>query len=257
MEYVNYQTANRVATITLNRPDKRNALNAQVVTELKQAFTQAAEDAQAKVVVLQAAGKVFCAGADLGYIQQLQKNTYQENLADSSHLKELFYQIYTHPKVVIGKIHGHAIAGGAGLAAVCDHTITVPEAKFGYTEVRIGFVAAIVMAFLLRKIPEGKARELLLSGDLITAQYAQQIGLVNTVVAPDQLDAAVEQYAQLLIQKNSGQSMAITKTMIAALQHMPIEAGLQYAAEQNAHARATDDCKKGIASFLDKTTPAW
>jgi len=257
MEYVNYETKERVAYITINRPDKRNALNAQVVDELKQGFEHARTDQAAKVVVLQAAGKVFCAGADLAYIQQLQKNTYEENLADSSHLKELFYQIYTHPKVVIGKIHGHAIAGGAGLAAVCDHTITTPAAKFGYTEVRIGFVAAIVMAFLLRKIPEGKARELLLSGELIDAQQAVSIGLINALVTADGLNDAVHDYAQMLIDKNSGQSMAMTKTMIAALQHMPIEDGLQYAAQQNANARATDDCKKGIASFLDKTTPVW
>ncbi|MFN3315295.1 MAG: enoyl-CoA hydratase/isomerase family protein, partial [Raineya sp.] len=182
MEFVSYHCHKRIAYITLNRPDKRNALNFQVVEQLKQAFWKAKEDETAKVVVLRAEGKVFCAGADLEYLQTLQKNTFEENLADSSHLKELFELIYTHPKIVIAQIHGHAIAGGAGLATVCDFSYSVPDAQFGYTEVKIGFIPAIVMVFLLRKIGEGRAKELLLSGDLISAQKAQEFGLINYIV---------------------------------------------------------------------------
>lgn len=257
MDYTKTEIKNRIGYITLNRPDKRNALSYEFVAELKQAFEELKEDKEAKVIVLRAEGKAFCAGADLAYIQGLQNNTYEENLEDSNHLKELFYQIYTYPKVVIAQVQGHALAGGCGLATVCDFSFTVPEAKFGYTEVKIGFIPAIVKVFLLRKIGEGKAKELLLSGQLYTAEQAQAFGLVNSVVPAEKLVSHVEEFAQQLIINNSGQSMAFTKQMIAEVQEKSLEEGLQYAAEQNAKARASEDCKKGIAAFLNKETPVW
>lgn len=257
MEFVKFEVKDRVGYITLNRPDKRNALNYQVVSELKEAFARASDDAETKVMVLQAAGKVFCAGADLAYLQQLQKNTYDENLEDSSHLKELFHMIYTLDKVVIAKVHGHAIAGGCGLATVCDFAFTVPEALFGYTEVRIGFVPAIVKVFLIRKIGEGKSKELLLSGELISAEQASDFGLVNKVVQSDELDDFIFTFSKGLVENNSGQSMALTKKMIAEVQSMSLENGLNYAAEMNAKARANEDCKIGISSFLNKERLLW
>lgn len=257
MSIVNYNVENRIAYITLNRPEKRNALNADMVTALKSAFENAKNDELAKVIVLKAEGDVFCAGADLTYLQQLQQNTYDENLADSNHLKSLFHQIYTLPKVVIAKIQGHAIAGGCGLASVCDFSFTVPDAKFGYTEVRIGFIPAIVGPFLLRKIGEGKAKELLLSGELINAEKAVALGLINKVVSSDELDQTVDIFAQNLIAKNSGESMAMTKEMIANIQEMGLNEGLIYASEMNAKARSTEDCKKGMAAFLNKEKHNW
>ncbi len=257
MDFVKYEVSERVATITLNRPEKRNALSGEMVTELKTAFGQASDDDDVKVVVLAAEGDAFCAGADLAYLQELQSNTYEENLADSSHLMELFKTIYEHKHVVIAKVQGHAIAGGCGLATVCDFSFTVPEAKFGYTEVRIGFIPAIVKVFLLRKIGEGKSKELLLSGDLINAEAAKAMGLVNWVVPAVELDARVDAFAQKLVTKNSGQSMTLTKAMIAEVQSMNVEEGLNYAAEQNAKARGTEDCQKGIASFLNKEKLKW
>ncbi len=193
----------------------------------------------------------------MAYIQQLQQNTYEENLEDSNHLRELFQMIYTFPKVIIAQVQGHALAGGCGLATVCDFSFTVPEAKFGYTEVKIGFIPAIVKVFLLRKIGEGKAKELLLSGRLYTAEQAKDFGLVNGVVEAETLEKHVYDFAQELIQNNSGQSMQYTKQMIAAVQEKSLEEGLQYAAEQNAKARGSEDCKKGIAAFLNKETPVW
>jgi methylglutaconyl-CoA hydratase len=257
MELTKIDIKDRIGYITLNRPEKRNALSFEFVGELKQAFAQLKEDDSAKVIVLRAEGKAFCAGADLAYIQSLQGNTYEENLEDSNHLKELFYEIYTYPKVVIAEIQGHALAGGCGLATVCDFSYTVPHAKFGYTEVKIGFIPAIVKVFLLRKIGEGKSKELLLSGKLYEANDAQKMGLVNEVVEAEKLSETVYEFAQQLVQNNSGQSMAFTKQMIAKVQEKGLEEGLQYAAEQNAKARASDDCKKGIAAFLNKETPIW
>lgn len=257
MEYIEYSKAGQTGYITLNRPDKRNALSYEVVSELKEAFTEASQDDGVKVIVLKANGKAFCAGADLGYLQQLQQNTYEENLEDSNHLKELFYQIYTLNKVVIAQVQGHAIAGGCGLVSVCDFAFTVPEAKFGYTEVRIGFIPAIVKVFLLRKIGEMKSKELLLTGELITADEARAYGIVNRVVAASELEEMVAEFANTLITKNSGQSMAYTKQMIAKVQSLTLEEGLQYAAEQNAKARASEDCQRGIAAFLNKEEIKW
>lgn len=257
MNFINYTVSERVAYITLNRPDKRNALNFDVVSELKDAFLDAEQDPNVKVVVLRANGKVFCAGADLEYLQQLQKNSYADNLADSSHLKDLFHQIYTHKKVVIAQIHGHAIAGGCGLATVCDISFSAPEAQFGYTEVRIGFVPAIVTIFLLRKIGETRAKEMLLSGELISAKKAEEYGLINFIVPADEIEKRVFDYAQMVCKQNSMQSLQLTKKMIAEVQEKDLTEALTYAAQMNAHARETTDCKRGIGAFVNKETLEW
>ena len=254
---VQYEVRHQVAYITLNRPEKRNALNDHFVQALRAAFAKAAEDSSAKVIVLQAVGEVFCAGADLAYLQQLQKNTFEENLADSSQLKALFEEIYTHPKVVIAQVHGHAIAGGCGLAAVCDIVFAAPKAQFGYTEVRIGFIPAIVSFFLLRKIGEARGKELLLSGELISAEQACQYGLINYVVEAEELPERVRQYAERLCQLNSAQAMQSTKILIAKVQELPLAEALHWAATQNAHARESSDCRKGIAAFLNKEKIQW
>ncbi|RAU82022.1 enoyl-CoA hydratase/isomerase family protein [Pontibacter arcticus] len=257
MEFVHYELKDRVGYITLARSEKRNALNYEVVAELKRAFANAEDDEACKVIVLRAEGNVFCAGADLEYIQQLQNNDYQDNLADSTHLMQLFHLIYTLKKVVIGQIHGHAIAGGCGLAAICDFGFTVPEAKFGYTEVKIGFIPAIVKVFLLRKIGEARAKQLLLTGDLISASEAERFGLVNYVVPAAELEARVFEFASKLCTQNSRQSMEVTKEMIGRVQEMTLDEGLRYAAEMNAVARGSEDCQRGIAAFLNKETLIW
>lgn len=257
MALIDYQTADRIAYITLNRPEKRNALNDEMIKLLKQAFVQASEDPEAKVIVLRAAGKVFSAGADLEYLQRLQKNTFEENLWDSNRLKELFQMIYTHNKVVIAQVQGHAIAGGCGLATVCDFVIAQPAAKFGYSEVHIGFVPAIVMVYLLRRLGEGAARELLISGRMIDASEALKWGLVNQVVALDGLEQTVYVFAQRLVSENSAESMKRTKAMIATVQDMTLAKALDFAADQNAQARSTEDCQQGIKAFLDKLPIKW
>lgn len=257
MKFIRYESRNRIGYITLSRPEKKNALNAEVVGELIQAFKQAENDESSKVIVLKAEGDVFCAGADLAYIQKLQGNTFEDNLEDSTLLKDLFLQIYQLKKVVIGQIQGHAIAGGAGLAALCDFSFSVPDAKFGYTEVRIGFIPAIVMVFLLRKVGESKAKELLLSGNLIDSKTAMNMGLINWVVDNNELELKVNEFAQKLVQKNSGQSMEVTKKMISKVQSMELEKALEYATEMNAKTRESDDCKKGIEAFLAKYDISW
>ena len=254
---VNYQVKDRIAEIILNRVDKRNALNSEVVTELSKAFNNAEHDEKVKVIVLKANGEVFSAGADLDYLKKLQSNSFEENLADSNLLKRLFEQIYSQPKIVIAQVQGHAIAGGCGLASVCDFIFTTPQAKFGYTEVKIGFIPAIVALFLIRRIGEGKAKELLFNGDLIDATYAKEIGLINFISAEDKIEEEVLAYADKLCKTTSAQSIALTKQLLNTVQDLPLTEALEFAAEMNAHARSTNDCKSGINAFLNKKKIDW
>ncbi len=257
MSVVIYSVKDRIGYITLNRPDKRNALSHELVSELVETFSKAEVDPNVKVVVLNANGEAFCAGADLAYLQQLQKFSFEENLADSNHLKDLFLKIYSLKKVVIAQLQGHALAGGCGLATVCDFAFAVPEAKFGYTEVKIGFIPALVAVFLVRKIGEQKARHLLLTGEIIKAQEAFNRGLLTEVVERNDLESTVYQFAQTLINSNSEQSMQLTKQLIQDVHTLPLKEALDLAATINAHARATEDCKKGISAFLNKQELRW
>ncbi len=257
MKYIQYAVRDRIAYITLNRPEKSNALSYELVSELRVAFKAAEEDEQARIIILRANGQTFCAGADLRYLEQLQSNSFEQNLADSDHLKELFLEIYHLRKVVIAQVHSHALAGGCGLATVCDFTFAAPEANFGYTEVRIGFVPAIVMVFLLRRIGESRAKQLLLSGRVITAEQALKMGLVHSIHARDELAGEVQEFALQLIENNSAYAMGVTKQMIARVQSLPLDDALTFASEMNAKARGSEDCKLGIASFLKKEKVNW
>ncbi|MEK6780576.1 MAG: enoyl-CoA hydratase-related protein [Bacteroidota bacterium] len=257
MKLVEYSVKDRIGFITLNRPDKRNALSLELVEELNATFVLAEKDDNVKVIVLRANGEAFCAGADLRYLQKLQDFSREENQEDSRNLKELFYKIYMLSKVVIAQVQGHALAGGCGLATVCDFVYAAPEAKFGYTEVKIGFIPAIVMIFLIRKIGEQKAKHLLLSGELVGGESAIEFGLVNKIVQSEKLAEAVVDFANKLITNNSGQSMSLTKKMIGEVQSMKLEDALEYTAEMNAEARTSDDCKKGIRAFLNKEDLKW
>jgi methylglutaconyl-CoA hydratase len=257
MPFIKYDVINRIGVITLARPEKRNALNDKVVAELKEAFIKAEKDDSVKVIILKAEGEVFSAGADLEYLQQLQKNSFDENLADSKQLAELFNKIYTLKKIVIAQVEGAAIAGGCGLATVCDFTFATPESQFGYSEVKIGFIPAIVMVFLLRKIGVGRGKELLLTAKLVDAAYAKSINLINDVYEKNNIEASVIKFATELCSSASASSLELTKKMIAQVQHLSLNEALDYAARLNAEARSTEDCKKGIAAFLNKEKMSW
>lgn len=252
-----YHSENRVGYITLNRPEKRNAMNAAFVDEIKETFKQAEADEQCKVIVLKANGDAFCAGADLSYLKSLQNNSYSENLHDSQHLMELFKMIHLSSKVVIAQIEGPAMAGGCGLATVCDFSFATPESTFAYTEVKIGFIPAIVMVFLIRKIGEGRAREILLTGEVFPAEKAQNYGLINFIKPAGEIENEVKTFAEKLCKTASAQSLKTVKEMIAGVQDRTLNEALEYAAQMNATARATDDCKKGIAAFLNKEKLTW
>jgi methylglutaconyl-CoA hydratase len=253
-----YETSNRRATITLNRPEKRNALDDVMVGELTNAFTQASRDQSVKVVMLQANGPAFCAGADLDYLSRIAAYDLEENRADSTKLANLFRIIYELRKPVIAIVNGPALAGGCGLASVCDIVVASEErATFGYTEVRIGFIPAIVMIFLIKRVGEGRARELILRGNIINALEARRIGLVNTVAPEAQLHASAMAIAEELIQQNSLNAMGLCKEMLSKLHGLNVADALELAANMNAAARMTADCKAGIAAFLKKEKIEW
>ena len=251
MNFITISEQETIARITLNRPEKRNALNPSVLKELAEAFIQLGSRSDIKVIILEANGKAFCAGADLEYLEHMSTYSITENLEDSLLLQKTFHTIFTCPKPVIAKVHGAAIAGGCGLATVCDFIIACKSALFGYSEVRIGFIPAIVMVYLIRKIGDTKARQLLLSAENISATDAEIVGLITECVSDEMLENRTMELAQIL-SSNSSSSMALTKEMLNNLHGMSLESGLRYAASMNAFTRMTEDCKAGIHHFLHK-----
>jgi Enoyl-CoA hydratase/carnithine racemase len=254
---VEVSTSDQVQTIRLNRPDKRNALNAELVTALKSALSEAADRENVRVIVLTGAGSAFSAGADLSSLKAMRDAGPVENQQDSRHLAELFRQIYQHPKPVIAKVNGHTVGGGCGLAAVCDFSYVAEGATLGFSEVRLGFVPAIVMVFLRRKLGETQARNLLLRGRLVDAPTAAEMGLVTRTVPEEKLTGAVDDLAQELSTETSGSAVALTKQMLARVSGMGLDEALDYAVQMNAFARGTEDCQAGIDAFLNDEDPPW
>jgi methylglutaconyl-CoA hydratase len=252
-----YSISQRIATISINRPEKRNALNPELVAQLTAAFVKASADDEVKVVILKANGNTFSAGADLAYLQQLQQNTYEENLADSENLKNLFTTIYYLPKVVIAQVEGHAIAGGCGLATVCDIIFSVPEASFGYTEVKLGFVPAIVSCFLLRKTSETIAKKILFTGALFSAQEALNYGLITFVTNKADISLNVNNFALSLCNEASANSLMVTKQLIGQTTNPELDKSLSEAVRINARVRESEDFRKGVAAFISKEKINW
>jgi methylglutaconyl-CoA hydratase len=245
----------QVAIVTLNRPDKRNAISYELIDELLRAL-QEAEESAAQVVILTGAGKAFCSGMDLDNLRSITQRTPEENRADSQMMAHLFRSLYDFPKVTIAAVNGPAIAGGCGLATLCDFTLASTEASFGYTEVRIGFVPAIVSTFLLRQVGEKHARDLLLTGRIINADEAFRIGLVNEVVAPDKLMERARELAATLMQ-NSPASLLATKRLLRKYSSAELDQQIAAAVEENARIRTTADFQEGVGSFLEKRRPRW
>ena len=244
-----------VATITLNRPDKRNAISFELIEELRRGLDEV-EKSPALVVILTGAGKAFCSGMDLENLKALLGRSPDQNLKDSQTMVGLFRALYEFPKVTIAAVNGPAIAGGTGLDLLCDFTLAVPEARFGYTEVRIGFVPAIVSTFLLRQIGEKQARDLLLTGRIFTADEACRMGLVNEIIALDKLlDRARELAAQLM--ENSPASLRLTKQLLTDHARAELDSQIEAAVQKNASIRGTADFREGITSFLEKRKPRW
>jgi methylglutaconyl-CoA hydratase len=250
-----YTESNGIATITLNRAEKRNAISYELMEDLTAVLKQAA-DSSAQVLILTGAGKAFCSGMDLDNLKQLTGRTHEQNIQDSETMASLFRTLYDFPKPTIAAVNGPAIAGGTGLATLCDFTLAVPEAKFGYTEVRIGFVPAIVSSFLIANIGEKRARDLLLTGRIFSADEAERLGLVNEIVAPEQLMTRARELAAQLLE-NSPASLQETKKLLSSYTREQLDRQVKQAVQGNAGIRQTADFKEGITAFLEKRKPTW
>lgn len=250
-----YSESGGIATITLNRPDKRNAISYELIDDVIAALRQAAAS-DALVVILTGAGSAFCAGMDLDNLKQLLGRTPEQNLEDSRTMASLFRSLYDCPKPTIAAVNGPAIAGGTGLATLCDFTLAVPEARFGYTEVRIGFVPGIVSSFLIGTVGEKRARELLLTGRIFSAEEGYRFGLVTEIVPADQLMARAHALAAELMQ-NSPNSVRTTKALLSGYTKDQLDRQMASAIRANAEVRQTADFREGITSFLEKRKPKW
>jgi methylglutaconyl-CoA hydratase len=243
------------ATITLSRPDKRNAISYKLIEELLAALDEVARS-PALVLILTGAGRAFCSGMDLENLKSAASGSLEKNAKDSETMAGFFRSLYDFPKPTIAAVNGPAIAGGCGLATLCDFTLAVAEATFGYTEVRIGFVPAIVSTFLLRQVGEKHARDLLLTGRIIRADEAYRIGLINEIVAPERLlDRARELAAQLM--ESSPASQICTKRLLSEHACEELNSRLRAAMRENAAIRSSDDFREGISSFLERRKPRW
>lgn len=257
MEYstLKFERDGRVATITLNRPEKRNAISTPMIEELFAALNAAEADSAVRVVILTGAGKAFCSGMDLETLQAIEKQTHEENLADSRRMARMFQLVYGFPKPFITAVNGAAIAGGCGLATLSDFTLAAPEAKFGYTEVRIGFIPALVSVMLRRQVGEKHARDLLLTGRIIDAAEAFRLGLVNEIVPLEDLMKRAREVATMFLE-SSPVSLAMTKRLLISRDNRMHEE-LEMATQENARIRGTEDFREGLASFLEKRRPKW
>lgn len=248
--------SHNIATITLNRPEKRNAVSFELVADLMKALEAVERSDQSQVLIITGAGKAFCAGLDLEDLKGLMGKTHEQNVQDSATMARLFRAVYDFPKPTIAAVNGAAIAGGTGIATMCDFTLAVPEAKFGYTEVRIGFVPAIVSSFLVMQVGHKIARDLLMTARLFDAAEAHRYGLVNEIVEADTLMARAHELANLLLE-NSPSSVRATKKLINGFIREQLDAQVAQAIEDNARIRATADFKEGVTSFLEKRKPVW
>lgn len=242
-----YQVDGGVARITLNRPDKRNALDAELISELKAAV--ASSD---RLILLSGAGNDFCSGADLSGLHNMAEASVLDHMASAREMADLFIAMRRHPHPVIAAVRGRALAGGCGLATAADIILAADSAQFGYPEVNIGFVPAMVMAILRRCVSEKRAFELITTGEVITAQTAFDYGLVNRVFADETFDVDVQAFASRLASK-SPSALMLSKRLLYHMDTMAFEAAIEAGVQTNAIARSTEDCKRGIERFLKKT----
>jgi len=250
-QVVIYSVEGSVARIVLNRPDKRNALNDAVIGGLKQSLKQASKDPHVRVVVISGAGKDFCSGADLSALQKIAGASVSENSADARSLLELFLLIRQLSVPVVAAVTGRALAGGCGLATACDIVLAAASARFGYPEVRIGFVPAMVMAILRRNVSEKRAFELITRGAEISADQARDFGLVNQVLPDESFETDVRAYVSEF-EKMSASAIGLTKTLLYQMDGLAFPEALETGAEVNVIARLTEDCQKSIAKFLKR-----
>jgi methylglutaconyl-CoA hydratase len=243
-------TANQgVARITLNRPEKRNALDAELISEVRDAMRSSATDENVRVVLITGAGTDFCSGADLSGLERTFNASVLDHMADARNMAELFVEMRHHPRPIVAAVRGRALAGGCGLATACDLIVAAESAKFGYPEVNIGFVPAMVMAILRRSLSEKRAFEMITTGEIISAQTASDYGMINSIFADETFELDVDAFVSKLASK-SASAITLSKRLLYHMDAMGFEAAIEAGVETNAIARMTDDMKRGVEKFL-------
>jgi len=245
----------RVANINLNRPEMRNAISSVMMAELQTALDEI-EKSHARVAIITGAGRAFCAGMDLEMLAAIACQSPAENQEDSRRIAKMFRRIWSFPRPLIAAVNGAAYAGGCGIATLCDFTLAAPEARFGYTEVKIGFLPAIVSVFLTRQIGEKRCRDLLLTGRILDAAEGKEFGLVSEVVPAERLLYRAQELAATLIEA-SPSSLSRAKRLLISSEIASVDHDLERAILENARIRCTPDFKEGLASFLEKRKPVW
>jgi methylglutaconyl-CoA hydratase len=254
-QFITVSSAQGVRTVTLNRPEKRNALSPELIDELTHVLNDSSA-CDCGVVILTGAGSAFCAGLDMEHLETMTARTEDQHRRDSENMARVLRTLYSFPKPIIAAVNGPAIAGGMGLATLCDFTYAVPDARFGFTEVRVGFVPAIVASFLLRQVGEKRTRELLLSGRVLKADEACRMGLVTRIVQPEELLAEANALARSLLM-NSPESMRAVKELLIKHSANLLDEEIEDAITANARQRSSEDFREGVRSFLQHRRADW
>jgi methylglutaconyl-CoA hydratase len=247
-----YSVQHGVARIALNRPEKRNALDDELIAGVGRALADSANDSTVRVVLVIGEGKDFCSGADLAALERTKNAGVMENVADARRLGDLFLEMRSHPRPIVAAVRGRALAGGCGVATAADIILAAESAQFGYPEIKIGFVPAMVMAILRRSISERRAFELLATGEIISARTALEIGMINHVYADSAFDTEVESYVTQLTACSSS-ALALTKSLLHQMDALSFDAALSAGIQTNALARMTDDYRQGIQQYTKKS----
>jgi len=254
---IKLETGHGVATIRLNRPEIRNAFNEVMIAELTDAFTTAGSMKDIRVIILKGEGKSFCAGADLNWMRDVSKYSYEENYAESLRLSECFYTIYSSPKPTIAVVHGAAIGGANGLLAACDIAICDNETVFSLSEVKIGIVPACISPYVIKRVGEYSARELMLTGRRIMGQEAESYRLVNKSLPANEVDSYISQMVQMLLTSGPAAITQCKNLIDKVVNHIELEEALTYTAKMIAEIRASEEGQEGMAAFLEKRKPKW
>jgi methylglutaconyl-CoA hydratase len=253
---IKYSKVSQVGTISFNRPEIHNAFNSTVIDEMLSLFDEIETDKDLRIVILTGEGKSFCSGADLNWMRSVVNQSFEENLDESNRLADLFHKIYSFPRPVIGKINGAAIGGGTGFVAVCDISIAAESAKFSFSEVKIGVVPACIGPYVIKKMGEGKARELFITGERMDAKRAFEVGLVNSYVSDDKLDEVVESLVQSVL-SSGPEAVTMAKKLVSTVPGMTPEQFKPYTAEMIAKLRISNEGQEGMEAFLNKRKPKW
>ena len=258
MEYttLRYEKDGQIARVTFNRPEIHNAFNAIVITEMSGLLTEIGKDDDIRLVLLTGEVKSFCAGADLNWMREVVSQSFEANLRESNALADLFHQVYTFRRPVVGRINGAAIGGGTGFVAVCDIAIAARSAKFSFSEVKIGVVPACIGPYVIKKMGEGKARELFITGERMSAERALEVGLVNKVVDDDQLDAEIDKLLTSIL-TSGPEAVAVAKRLVSEVPGMTPDQFKPFTAEMIARLRVSDEGQEGMDAFLNKRKPDW